>query len=60
MDRNLPANAGKHGFDPWSRRIAHTLEQLGLGTTTTEPTRPERVHNRRNHLKEKPVHCDEE
>ena len=40
MDRNLPANAGKHGFDPWSRRIAHTMEQLGLGTTTAEAHTP--------------------
>ena len=26
---NLPANAGGHGFEPWSGRIPHAAEQLG-------------------------------
>ena len=25
------------GFDSWSRKIPHVLEQLSLGATTTEP-----------------------
>ena len=34
MVKNLPANAG---FNPWSRKIAHVMEQLSLCATTTEP-----------------------
>ena len=26
---NLPANAGGHGFEPWSGKIPHAAEQLG-------------------------------
>ena len=26
-----------HGFEPWSRRLPHATEQLGLCTPTTEP-----------------------
>ena len=35
--KNLPANAGGHGFDPWSRGIPHTSGQLSLHATATEP-----------------------
>ena len=28
-----------HGFDPWSGKIPHAVEQLSLCTTTTEPER---------------------
>ena len=27
----------RHGFNPWSGRIPHALDQLNLCTTTTEP-----------------------
>ena len=27
----------RHGFDPWSRKIPHCMEQLSPGATTTEP-----------------------
>ena len=26
---SLPANAGGHGFGPWSRKIPHAAERLG-------------------------------
>ena len=26
-----------HGFDPWSRKITHAVEQLSLYITSTEP-----------------------
>ena len=29
MDKNLPTNAGD-GFDSWSRRFSHAMEQLVL------------------------------
>ena len=32
-----PANEGGHGFNPWSRKIPHSVEQLSLGVTTSEP-----------------------
>ena len=35
--KNPPANAGEHGFDPWSGKIPHAAEQLSPYTTTTEP-----------------------
>ena len=28
VDGNQPANAGDIGFDPWSRKIPHAVEQL--------------------------------
>ena len=38
MAKNLPANAGGHRFDAWSRKIPHAVEQLGRSMhTTTEP-----------------------
>ena len=33
---NLPANAGGHGFDPWSGKLPHATEQLRPCATTTE------------------------
>ena len=44
MDKNLPANAGGHGFDPCSGKIPHVAEQLksngpqlmSLPSTSTE------------------------
>ena len=35
--KNPSANAGGHGFVPWSRKIPHAAEQLNLCATTTEP-----------------------
>ena len=32
-----PFQCRGHGFDPWSRKIPHTTEQLSRGATTTEP-----------------------
>ena len=37
MVENPPANAGGHGFDPWSGKIPHAAEQLSLCATTAEP-----------------------
>ena len=37
VDRNLPANAGEHSFEPLSRKIPHAAERLSPHTTTTEP-----------------------
>ena len=28
---------GRHGFDPWSRKTPHAVEQLSLCATTAEP-----------------------
>ena len=35
--KNLPANAGDTGFEPWSGKIPHATEQLSPSATTTEP-----------------------
>ena len=35
--RSLPANARGHGFEPWSGKILHAMEQLSPCATTTEP-----------------------
>ena len=32
-----------HGFEPWSGKIPHAAEQLGLWATTTEPARLEPI-----------------
>nr|XP_058901061.1 zinc finger protein 566-like [Kogia breviceps] len=45
-----------HGFNPWSGKIPHTMEQLSPCATTTEPV----LGNKRSHCNEKPVHRDEE
>ena len=50
-----------HGFEPWSGKISHAAEQLGLWATTTEPARLEPVlRNKRGHDSEGPAHRDEE
>ena len=50
-----------HGFEPWSGKIPHAAEQLGLWATTTEPARLEPVlRNKRGRNSERPVHRDEE
>ena len=49
-----------HGFEPWSGKIPHAVEQLGPWATITEPARPEPVlRNKRGHDSERPTHCDE-
>ena len=35
--KNPPANAGGRGFEPWSGKIPHAVEQLSPCATTTEP-----------------------
>ena len=50
-----------HGFEPWSGKIPHAVEQLGPCVTTTEPARLEPVlHNKRGRYSERPAHRDEE
>ena len=50
-----------HGFKPWSGKIPHAAEQLGLWATITEPARLEPVlRNERGHDSERPAHHDEE
>ena len=50
-----------HGFEPWSGKIPHAVEQLSPCATTTEPVRLEPVlRNKRSHRDEKPTHCNEE
>ena len=50
-----------HGFEPWSGKIPHAAEQLGLWATTTEPARLEPVlRNKRGRDSERPAHRDEE
>ena len=38
--RNLPGQCRKHGFDSWSRKISHAVEQLSPCTTTTDVAYP--------------------
>ena len=48
-----------HGFEPWSGKIPHATEQLGLWATITEPARLEPVlRNKRGRDSERPVHHD--
>ena len=50
-----------HGFEPWSGKISHAAEQLGLWATITEPARLEPVlRNKRGRDSERPAHRDEE
>ena len=35
--KNLPANAGEHGFEPWPGKIPHAAEQLTPWATAPEP-----------------------
>ena len=61
MVENLPANAGGHGFEPWSGKIPHATEQLGPWATTAEPARLEPVlRNKRGRDSERPAHGDEQ
>ncbi|KAJ8790812.1 hypothetical protein J1605_021240 [Eschrichtius robustus] len=49
------------GFEPWSGKIPHAAEQLGLCTTATEPAHLEPVlRNKRGRDSERPAHRDEE
>ena len=49
------------GFEPWSGRIPHAVEQLGPWATATEPARLEPVlRNKRARDNERPLHRDEE
>ena len=49
------------GFEPWSGKIPHAAEQLGLWATITEPARLEPVlRNKRGRDRERPTHRDEE
>ena len=44
-----------HGFEPWSGKIPHAMEQLGPWATTTEPARLEPVlRNKRGRDSERP------
>ena len=50
-----------HGFEPWSGRIPHAAERLGLWATITEPARLEPVLcNKRGRDSERPAQRDEE
>ena len=50
-----------HGFEPWSGKIPHAVEQLGPWATITEPAHLEPVlRNKRGRDNERPVHRDEE
>ena len=50
-----------HGFEPWSGKIPHAVEQLGPWATTTEPVRLEPVlRSKRGCDSERPAHHDEE
>ena len=50
-----------HGFEPWSGKIPHAVEQLGPWAIITEPARLEPVlRNRRGRDSERPAHRDEE
>ena len=50
-----------HGFEPWSGKIPHAAERLGLWATSTEPVRLEPVlRNGRGRDSERPAHRDEE
>ena len=50
-----------HGFEPWSGKIPHAVEQLSPCATTTEPACLEPVlRNKRGCDSERPARCDEE
>ena len=50
-----------HGFEPWSGKIPHAVEQLGPWATAAEPARLEPVpRNGRGRDGERPAHRDEE
>ena len=50
-----------HGFEPWSGKIPHAVEQLGPWATITEPAHLEPVlRNKRGRDSERPMHRNEE
>ena len=50
-----------HGFEPWSGKIPHAVEQLGPWARTTEPARLELVLRKKRACHgERPAHRDEE
>ena len=49
-----------HGFEPWSGKIPHAVEQLGPWATITEPASLEPVLHKRGCDNERPTHRDEE
>ena len=47
------------GFDPWSGKFPHAMEQLSLCTSTAEPVRPgAHAPQKRSHCDAKPLHCN--
>ena len=53
--KNLSANAGGMGLDPWSGKIPHAMGQLNPCITTAEPVSLEPVlHGERSRHNEKP------
>ena len=49
------------GFDPWSRKIPHALEQLSPCAITADLKHLEPVlHNKKSHRKEKSTLCNKE
>ena len=57
MVKNLPANR-VHEFNPWFRKIPHTMGQISPRTTTTEShvaLEPE-LCNKRSQCNEKPAY----
>ena len=55
-----PADAGDHGFVPWSGQIPHAAERLAPWAMAAESARPEPVlRNGRGHNSERPTHRDE-
>ena len=51
----------ERGFEPWSRKIPHVVEQLNPCATTTEPACLEpMLCNKRSHCNEKLAHRKEE
>ena len=43
-----------HGFNSWSRKIPHDMQQLSPCATITEPV----LHNKRSHHNKKPAHSN--
>ena len=37
IDKKSTCQCRRHRFDPWSRKIPYSAEQLSPSTTTTEP-----------------------
>ena len=56
--KNLPANAGDAGLEPWSGKTPQASEHRSLCPTNTEPECLEPVLCNRSHCNEKTSHCD--